>query len=122
MLIFHNPMHERLVNWAAWVRDRKGRGHCGSIEYRYIPERLADAEIRRQEQTREVIDRIDALLIEKCVCATTFPQKHRKVLVEYYVYRSMHQVIARKVKIRYRDVEEEIKNACNIVRNRVEHC
>jgi hypothetical protein len=62
-------MEERLQNWGQWARTGgAGKGHCGSVEHRYIAEKLGEGE-QAVHRTPRAVDAIDAELIEDAVSA-----------------------------------------------------
>ena len=112
-------IHDRLLNWAEWVIDRRRNGHCKSIEWRYLPERIADNEERRKELTRVPVDSQDAAIIERCISGITFPAKQRAVLKCYYINRAPKEICCRKLGIRFNAFGLELGRAASIVRNRL---
>lgn len=55
-------------NWRRWLADRPRYGHCGSIEWQYLPERLTEEEekVRREEKPPR-IDTLAAMWMEEIV-------------------------------------------------------
>ena len=112
-------MHERLINWSEWVIVRRNYGHCGSIEYRYVPERISDPDERRKEQIRIRIDVNDAQQLERTIAASLFPKRHRIVLKAYYVHRLRKREICIKLGMRFADFSRFIGEAAIILTNRL---
>lgn len=112
-------LHERIINWAHWVRDRTYRGHCRSIEYRYEPERIADNDERRAEQISTPTDIRDAILIERTLAAPAFPLRSREIIKWHYVKRARPEACCRVLGIRFRAYGEEIGKAVRMLGNRL---
>ena len=74
----HIPVHDRLSNWAAYVKDR--------------PSKIADCAMFRQykpylvprEPSAAMVDMLDGHAMEKAVSA--LPQKHRDAIRWTYVF------------------------------------
>lgn len=114
-------IHARLLNWSEWIYERRPQGHCRSIEWRYIPERIADNDQRRAEQIEAFIDHRDALLVERTVSAPAFPLQERQLLKCHYVTRVRPEVCCRRHGIRFRDYGTAIARAAMILRNRLKN-
>lgn len=112
-------IHARLMNWSEWIFERKPQGHCRSIEWRYVPERISDNDQRRAEQTEHFIDRADALLLERAIVALTFPVKERALLKCHYVVRMRPEACCRQCGIRFREYGTALGRATWILRNRL---
>lgn len=55
-------------NWRRWLADRPRYGHCGSIEWQYLPERLTEEEEKaRREEKPPRIDTLAAMWMEEIV-------------------------------------------------------
>lgn len=62
-------MEERLQNWGQWARlGGGGKGHCASVEYRYVAEKLGEGE-QAVHRTPRALDPVDAELVEAAVTA-----------------------------------------------------
>lgn len=114
-------IHGRLMNWSEWIFERHPQGHCRSIEWRYMPERIADNDQRRAEQIERFIDHADALMLERTIAAPTFPIKERSILKCHYVTRERPEVCCRRHGLRFRDIGAYIGRAVLILRNRLKH-
>jgi hypothetical protein len=112
-------IHERLLNWSEWIVVRRSYGHCRSIEWRYVPERIADNEERRQQLTRIIIDVADAATVEKSITGWTFPRKARAILRCHYVARLRREECCRANGIRFAKFGVELGRAAMILANRL---
>jgi hypothetical protein len=112
-------IHERLVNWSEWIIVRQSYGHCRSIEWRYVPERISDNEERRQELTRIIIDVDDAATVERAITGWTFPRKPRSILRCHYVARLRREQCCRANGIRLAQFSFELGRAAMILSNRL---
>ena len=105
--------YTRLENWARWSRDRIKRGHCRSIEYRYIPERVEDDEAR---VPRIEWDSLDAVALHSVICE--IPEKSRWLLHLFILHRIEEYKIRRILGIKRTEVVEKYRDAIRMVRNR----
>lgn len=88
----------RLNNWGRWAFSAGGgRGHCLSVEHRYLPPKLAEGE-QAAHRTPMPVDMLDAEVVEKAV--TTLPcVTARRFLIKVYVYRSCPPAICRQFRL-----------------------
>jgi hypothetical protein len=80
----------RLANWARWARDRRGfAGRCGSVEGRYVAERLAgDTEDDRRTARTPLDVRLALRVFERINPETgKFPAVLYLVLTAEFVHR-----------------------------------
>lgn len=101
-----HPFTPRILNWARWASNGPQRGHCASIEHRYLPERLTEAEgaDRAAKHGGEKLDLQDAERVEQAVCALASP-KDARMLAARYVFRERDRVLCRDFEVRFRDLE-----------------
>lgn len=104
--------YSRLENWARWSRDRIRRGHCRSIEYRYVPERSKDNEER---EPRIEWDSLDAAALHSVICGV--PEKSRWLLHLHTLHRVEEHKIRRLLGIHHTMLVEEYHRAMRMVRN-----
>lgn len=117
-LYVDSALDARLDDWAFWV-TRRGMvvGRARSAEGNYRPERVADDEAR---SARRMVDELDALLIERTVCALDFPVTARGLLVGWYVLRANRHQICRRLGIPQGQCEERMGWAARILQNRLD--
>ena len=106
-------IYSRLENWARWSRDRIKRGHCRSIEYRYIAERVDDDEDRIP---RMEWDSLDAAALHSIICGV--PEKSRWLLHLMILHRVDEYKIRRLLGIHRTQIVGEYHDAMRMVRNR----
>lgn len=109
--------HSRLENWARWSRDRIKRGHCRSIEYRYMHERSKDEDDR---MPRIEWDSVDASALHKVVC--NIPEKSRWLLHLHIIHRVEEHKIRRLLGIHHTKIVFEYHDAMRMVRNNSRKC
>ena len=87
----HEAIHERLENWARWVRVRP---HGWQTHPMF---RMYQSKARQWEAPviQNPVNTIDAALIEKAVYA--LPDKHREAVRWWYVYRRDPVAMARNL-------------------------
>ena len=123
--MFDNVTHERLVNWSRCVLSGSwSGGTCNSIEGRYdrskdddIVRNLDDESMRRRPTIDP--DPHDGALVERVLCAPSFPKDPRELLRLHYVWRIRPERTCRKLGIRYREYDDRVVRAALIVRNRL---
>lgn len=114
---------ERLVEWGRWVRPKVLKGHCASIEHRYIydPEDFGD-EVQpkeKQDAKRAEPDVHKCAEIERVIGAPTFPKAERRILVQTYVWNRDPRVTCRQCAIARRNFETVLRQCHVIVHNRL---
>jgi hypothetical protein len=112
--------HEMLIDWAIVLRDRPVQGHCRSIEHRYRPEKLREGEEEERRAPRREIDPEKANMIERIVCAPSFPRFNREFLKAHYIHGLAKQAVCRRLGIRFRDFDFEWYRSVLITRNRLQ--
>lgn len=80
----HKAIHERLENWARWVRVRP-QGWQTQPMFRNF---RASKQWEASPHIPTAIDSLDGLLIERVV--SSLPDKHKAVLRWFYVFPSLH--------------------------------
>lgn len=109
----HIEIHLRLLNWAAWSRDRIRQGHCRSIEFRYLAPRVKEREDLNVSQPP---DALDAAAMHALVCC--LPDKNRWILHLWYVHKAPANYIRRKLGLTRDGVAQTVRDARAMVRNR----
>lgn len=93
-------MHAACTNWARWSRSGSGGpARCGSIESRYLPEKLTD-EIAKEKNAKqpEPVNHRDAERVEAAVCRmlqTGRFLEHRVIKLMYLDGQSIKELAAR---------------------------
>jgi len=108
-------MERLLDDWGWWARERQSSGYrCRSMEGRYRPERVPDA-----DQAPRSVDEDACLRVERTVCHTGFPSLARILLKGWYVSRIGGPRIAAMAGIPKATFEAELFRAVTILRNRM---
>ena len=106
-------IHQRLVNWGNWARDKVHYGHCMSIEHRYrSPQCWYPPEPRPPEPNL-----FEALDVERVM--RFLPSKHREALVLRYVCRMTPEGVRRKLRVPLEDLWLLLDAASVMVTNRL---
>jgi hypothetical protein len=107
---------ERMLDdWGWWVRGRASTGYrCRSIEGRYRPERVPDA-----DQAPRMVDEGVCLAVERTVCHPGFPACARVVLKGWYVQRASGPRIAALAGIPRDSFRHELFRAITMFANRM---
>ena len=87
----HEAVHERLENWARWVRVRP-HGWQTAPMFRMYQSRARQWEA---PVIQNPVDTLDAVLIEKAVSA--LPDKHRDAIRWWYVHAGNPVAMARRL-------------------------
>lgn len=106
----HQGIHDRLINWARWVRPRGGVGDVLPMFVGYRPNGYHEV------QARVPVDSLDGLRIERLV--VRLPDKHRTVLQWFYVrpyipVRKVRQALG----LTFDDLHELIHDARSMLKN-----
>lgn len=86
-------IHDRLVNWGKWARNKPQYGHCLSIEHRY-----RSPQCWWPEEPRNEIDLLDALRVERVM--RHLPDMHRAALRYKYVIGIGEQGICNRLRVK----------------------
>lgn len=111
-------LDERLTDWGWLSRDRKqpGISPTGMICHRLAV--LAGAYKHDDVKTPPTAAQIaDAQLIERAWRNPLMPMKEKMLLAGYYVYRLDPRKLCRAAAIRYREFDERMYRACNMISN-----
>lgn len=124
-----HPFMKKIAQWARWSNSAGAPGRCASIESRYLPERLTEAE--GEDRTRKNLDEkpdlADIERVEQSVCALQ-SDTNRRLLIARFVDRLPDRRICRQFEIPYRelefrlfsvisDVELEYQHVCEVYAN-----
>lgn len=107
-------IHLRLMNWAAWSRDRARQGHCRSVEWHYTPPRIKEAEDLHAVAPP---DGLDAARLHSEICM--LPLKLRWLLHLWYIHKARPQFIRRKLGLTRDGLPDEIRRARFMLTNRM---
>lgn len=82
-----HSMKDDFTNWRRWLLARRGPGHCYSVEWQYVPERLTEEEERaRREKKPPRIEILPALWLEEIIVST---RDTPRALLRLWWYRQM---------------------------------
>ena len=110
----HEAVHERLSNWARWVRVRPHGWQTAPMF------RLYQSKARQWEASPHIstpIDTIDAALIEKAVYA--LPDKHRDAIRWWYVHAGNPVAMARNLGVSKQGLADLVSVARTMLINTV---
>lgn len=82
-----HPVHERIVNWARWSRDRIPIRRAQSAEGRYRPEGLQEAEEQDRRRAPDPVDVRDALRVYRAITRPQFPREFALTLAAEFIFR-----------------------------------
>lgn len=92
-------IEERLQNWGRWAFGTigGGKGHCASVEYRYVPEKLGEGE-QAVHRTAMTVDVLDAETVERAVTSLQC-RVARRFLIKAYVFRASRVTLSQMFRI-----------------------
>lgn len=112
-------MHDRLENWARWVRGRDNQaGKTDSPMFRF---HKSDEWDRRTygALTELAVDKDDAVRIAKGIGNPTFPDKQRRALNWYYLERARRPIFkARELAVSVQGLADLVKEGRFMLMNR----
>ena len=111
----HDEIDRALLNWAAWLRGN-GRAAAESPMFRLYRSSHARSPYGQLTQAGLTITSL-ALNVERVM--RELPEKHRAVLVGWYVWRSAPWVLARQLAIRNCELQPMLHDARTMARNRM---
>lgn len=98
-------IERRVHNWARWARNSRPQGHCGSVEWRYLPERGAEGVNERQDWSG--IDVQDAERVERAVCIQ--PRHHVSLIKAVYIHRNSRGKLRHRYGIKGPNADEQLQ-------------
>jgi len=111
-------VHDQLINWSRWARvSRIKRGHCASMEWRYLPERLTEETQEERQIVHIPPDELAALPVEKAVIGC--PERNRRYLILHYIHRLDPNIIKREVHVRWGDMPSLLNDSRRMVKNKL---
>lgn len=117
-----HPFMRKIVEWARWSTSTGSPGRCASIESRYLPDRLTEAEEdqRRRKNLEEKPDLADIERVEQAVCALQ-SDTNRRLLIARFVERFSDRRICRQFEIPYRELEFRLFSVISDVELEYQH-
>ena len=109
----HEAIHERLMNWARWLRPRLSGWHTHPM---WRNSRTS----RQWEVSPDIstpVDTLDAALMEKAVYA--LPEKHRDALRWYYVRQGNPVAMARQLGLSKQGLADLVDSGRTMLQNRI---
>ena len=107
----HEAIHQRLVNWARWVRPN---GFCHDV-HPMFRKALTSRQWDTDPYIHVACDTIDAQRLEKIV--VSLPTKHKIVLKWYYVAPIDYRKVCRKLAMNLDGLTLLLKDARTMVKN-----
>lgn len=107
----HKPIHERLVNWAAWATPRSSHGAVSPMFRMY----RSKAFQWHPPIYRETCDLIDAQLVEKTM--RHLPHAHREALIWFYLVRCTPAIACRHLATNYAGLALFVRDGRQMVAN-----
>jgi hypothetical protein len=95
-----NDVEDRLLNWGHAMRDGWRKGHCMSIEHRYLPERIVGESWESRQTAKLMIDHRDAAEVERA-WRDISKRLYQQVLQMHYVWRSPPAFTCRRLAIQH---------------------
>lgn len=113
---FGNPIFktidDALGNWARWSRERRGQGHCASIEHRFrTPNHF------HPPSPNPSIDVFSALIVEREM--RQLPREHRLAVIYHYVWLAPSRYICRMLRLSHSDWPWFLADGVSMIANRV---
>ena len=109
----HEAVHERLSNWARWVRVRP-HGWQTAPMFRMYQSRARQWEA---PVIQNPVDTLDAVLIEKAVSA--LPDKHRDAIRWWYVHAGNPVAMARRLGVSKQGLADLVDAGRTMLANRI---
>lgn len=108
----HSEMHERLNNWARWVRNSQSSWTAHPM-WRHLKEKEA---LERRAIRSIPVDSLDGHLMERAVAA--LPEKHKKAIRWSYVFRGNPMGAARSLAVTKDRLAELVNDGRSMLVNR----
>ena len=109
----HEAVHERLSNWARWVRVRPQGWQTHPMWRNSRTSRQWEA----SPHISTPVDTIDAALIEKAVYA--LPDKHRDAIRWWYVHAGNPVAMARRLGVSKQGLADLVDSGRTMLQNRL---
>ena len=109
----HEAVHERLSNWARWVRVRP-QGWQTAPMFRMYQSRARQWEA---PVIQNPVDTLDAVLVEKAVAA--LPEKHRAAVRWSYVHCGNPVAMARNLGVSKQGLADLVGDGRTMLQNRL---
>ena len=109
----HEAVHERLSNWARWVRVRPQGWQTAPMF------RLYQSKARQWEAPviQNPVDTLDAVVVEKAVSA--LPEKHRAAVRWSYVHSGNPVAMARALAVSKQGLADLVDAGRSMLQNRI---
>ena len=109
----HEAVHERLSNWARWVRVRPQGWQTAPMF------RLYQSKARQWEAPviQNPVDTLDAVVVEKAVSA--LPEKHRAAVRWSYVHSGNPVAMARALAVSKQGLADLVDSGRTMLKNRL---
>ena len=109
----HEAVHERLTNWARWVRVRP-QGWQTAPMFRMYQSRARQWEA---PVIQNPVDTLDAVVVEKAVSA--LPEKHRDAIRWWYVHAGNPVAMARALAVSKQGLADLVDAGRTMLQNRL---
>lgn len=109
----HEAVHERLSNWARWVRVRPHGWQTAPMFRMY----QSKSRQWHAPDIQEPIDTLDAVLLEKAVSA--LPVKHRDAIRWSYVHCGNPVAMARELGVSKQGLADLVDSGRTMLQNRI---
>ena len=109
----HEAVHERLSNWARWVRVRP-QGWQTAPMFRMYQSRARQWEA---PVIQNPVDTLDAVVVEKAVSA--LPEKHRAAVRWSYVHAGNPVAMARALAVSKQGLADLVGDGRTMLQNRI---
>ena len=109
----HEAIHERLTNWARWVKVRPQGWPTHPMWRKALTSRQWDV----SPHICTPVDTLDAALMEKAVYA--LPEKNREAVRWWYVYRRDPVSMARNLGVSKQGLADLVESGRTMLKNRI---
>ena len=109
----HEAVHERLTNWARWVRVRP-QGWQTAPMFRMYQSRARQWEA---PVIQNPVDTLDAVVVEKAVSA--LPEKHRDAIRWWYVHAGNPVAMARALAVSKQGLADLVDAGRTMLQNKL---
>ena len=113
VLLEHELIHARLVNWERWVRVRPH----GWFTHPMFRNFRASKQWEASPHIGTPVDTLDAALMEKAVYA--LPEKHREAVRWWYVYRRNPAAMARSLGVSKQGLADLVEAGRTMLQNKL---
>lgn len=109
-------MHERLVNWARWIRSGSRDWACHPMWKPCIAKELEELRAKQEQAPLEPIKIDEAVAVERAVAQ--LPDKHRKAIRWCYVFKHNPLAACKTIAVSKEELARLVNDGRQILMNR----